>query len=68
MDTIGDEIDYEWVGLNKSEVQSNYYWNGTLDYTKGKHHFVAIDTTTEYFTYFIDWKPESLRYIKIFNI
>ncbi|CAG8433699.1 10413_t:CDS:2 [Diversispora eburnea] len=61
-DLIGDEIDYEWVGLNKSEVQSNYYWNGTLDYTKGKHHYVAIDTTAEYFTYFIDWKADSLSW------
>ncbi|CAG8591761.1 4662_t:CDS:2, partial [Ambispora leptoticha] len=31
---VGDEIDYEWVGLNPNEVQSNYYYNGTLDYTK----------------------------------
>jgi beta-glucanase (GH16 family) len=22
----GDEIDYEWVGKDSTEVQSNYYW------------------------------------------
>lgn len=26
----GDEIDYEWVGKDPQEVQSNYYWVLTL--------------------------------------
>lgn len=34
--TIGDEIDLEWVGLNTNEVQTNYYWHGVIDYTKGQ--------------------------------
>ncbi|CAG8601215.1 15579_t:CDS:2 [Acaulospora morrowiae] len=62
MDTLGDEIDFEWVGLNKTEVQSNYYWNGTLDYTKGAHHYVCPDTTADFHTYFVDWQPDALSW------
>jgi len=63
VETIGDEIDYEWVGLDPTEVQSNFYYNGTLDYTKGAHHKVGIDTTTEYRDYGIEWLPDALTWI-----
>jgi beta-glucanase (GH16 family) len=62
---VGDEIDYEWVGLNPSEVQSNYYWNGTLDYTKGAHHAIGADSTADFHTYTIEWLPEQIRYVNV---
>lgn len=61
-DTLGDEIDYEWVGLNRNEVQSNYYWNGTLDYTKGMHHSLGFDASQSFHIYTIDWQPEYLSW------
>jgi len=61
--TLGDEIDYEWVGLNPNEVQSNYYWNGTLDYTKGAHHPVGADSTADYHIYTIEWLPDHISWI-----
>ncbi|CAG8483915.1 5237_t:CDS:2 [Funneliformis caledonium] len=63
INSIGDEIDFEWVGLDRTEVQSNFYWNGTLDYTKGAHHQVGVDTTTEYHNYTIEWLPETLTWM-----
>lgn len=28
---VKDEIDYEWVGADLADVQTNYYWQGVLD-------------------------------------
>ncbi|CAG8475905.1 2963_t:CDS:2, partial [Acaulospora colombiana] len=61
IETYGDEIDYEWVGLNRNEVQSNYYWNGTLNFTNGMHHSLAFDTTQDFHVYTVDWKPDYIR-------
>ncbi|KAG9289944.1 hypothetical protein G9A89_010250 [Geosiphon pyriformis] len=65
---IGDEIDYEWVGLDPTEAQGNYYYNGTLDYTKGSHHKVGADTSAGFHTYTIEWMPEHIRWIIDGNI
>ncbi|KAI9598571.1 concanavalin A-like lectin/glucanase domain-containing protein [Syncephalis fuscata] len=56
----GDEIDFEWVGLDPSEVQSNYYFNNIPDWTKGKHHAVDVDTSKEYREYAIEWSPDKI--------
>ncbi|CAG8595433.1 3335_t:CDS:2 [Paraglomus occultum] len=61
--TVGDEIDYEWVGLNPNEVQSNYYWNGSLDYTKGQHHPLGADSTADFHIYTIEWLPDHISWI-----
>ncbi|KAI8057697.1 concanavalin A-like lectin/glucanase domain-containing protein [Syncephalis plumigaleata] len=54
----GDEIDFEWVGKDPTEVQSNYYYNNELDYTKGGHHNVGVDTSKEFREYAIEWMPD----------
>lgn len=66
--TVGDEIDYEWVGLNPSEAQSNYYWNGTLDYTHGAHHPIGADSTADYHIYTIEWLPDHISWIVDGNV
>ncbi|KAK3828883.1 MAG: hypothetical protein J3Q66DRAFT_435334 [Benniella sp.] len=47
----GDEIDYEWVGKQPDEVQSNFYWHALptmdpkdIDYNHALHHQVASTT------------------------
>ncbi|KAG9304784.1 hypothetical protein G9A89_016814 [Geosiphon pyriformis] len=60
--TAGDEIDFEWVGLEPSEVQSNYYWQGVLDYTQGTHHKTGGDTSKEYHEYGIEWLPDHITW------
>ncbi|KAJ1966362.1 putative glycosidase CRH2 [Dipsacomyces acuminosporus] len=61
-DAIGDEIDFEFVGADKSTVQSNYYWHNQLDYTKMVKSPVLPDTTKEFHTYQIQWTPEQIEW------
>ncbi|RHZ83693.1 hypothetical protein Glove_88g5 [Diversispora epigaea] len=60
--TIGDEIDLEWVGLNPNEVQTNYYWHGVIDYTKGVKIPIGADTSKDFHIYTIDWQPDLLSW------
>ncbi|KAI9598542.1 glycosyl hydrolases family 16-domain-containing protein [Syncephalis fuscata] len=58
----GDEIDFEWVGKDPTEVQSNYYYNNELDYTKGSHHQMGVDTSKEFHEYAIEWMPDHVTW------
>ncbi|KAI9500983.1 concanavalin A-like lectin/glucanase domain-containing protein [Coemansia spiralis] len=57
---VGDEIDFEFVGADKSTVQSNYYWHNQLDYTKMVKSPQVSDTTTNFHTYQIQWTPDQI--------
>lgn len=59
--TIGDEIDLEWVGLNPSEVQTNFYWHGVVNYGNGQKHSISSDASKDFHTYTISWMPDQLR-------
>ncbi|KAJ2499040.1 putative glycosidase CRH2 [Coemansia sp. RSA 1972] len=59
-DKVGDEIDFEFVGADKSTVQSNYYWHDQLDYTKMVKSQVVSDTTKNDHTYQIQWTPDQI--------
>ncbi|RKP25467.1 glycosyl hydrolases family 16-domain-containing protein, partial [Syncephalis pseudoplumigaleata] len=59
----GDEIDFEWVGKDPEEVQSNFYYNNELDYTKGAHHQVGADTSKTYNRYTIQWSPDEIAWL-----
>ncbi|KAJ1932311.1 putative glycosidase CRH2, partial [Linderina macrospora] len=61
-DKVGDEIDFEFVGADKSTVQSNYYWHDQLDYTKMIKSPVLPDTTANYHTYQIVWTPDQIQW------
>ncbi|KAF9329693.1 hypothetical protein BG006_007255 [Podila minutissima] len=65
----GDEIDYEWVGKQPNEVQSNYYWNTPptmdpkdIDYSHSRRQDVGINLSQEYQTYTIEWLPDRLTW------
>ncbi|RKP24611.1 concanavalin A-like lectin/glucanase domain-containing protein, partial [Syncephalis pseudoplumigaleata] len=62
MSPEGDEIDFEWVGKDRKQVQSNYYYNGILDYTKGGMHALDFDTTADFHEYSIDWQPDYISW------
>lgn len=61
-----DEIDWEWLGGNSAQVESNYFGKGnTTSYDRAVYHAVSPDTqnnvhnytvlwTSEYTTWFID--------------
>ncbi|KAI9290654.1 hypothetical protein K502DRAFT_338766 [Neoconidiobolus thromboides FSU 785] len=58
-----DEIDFEWIGSNLNEVQSNYYYRGILDLTKGMKHPIQSSSYSEYHDYTIDWKEDELNWL-----
>jgi beta-glucanase (GH16 family) len=58
----GDEIDFEWVGKNPTQVESNFYFNNELDWTKGGKHEVGGDTSKEFHEYTIEWMPDYITW------
>ncbi|KAI4952661.1 hypothetical protein J4E91_003133 [Alternaria rosae] len=61
MSDVKDEIDFEWVGVDTSHVQSNFYSQGVTVYTNGENLTVpdanTVDTMHEYC---VDWKEDTL--------
>jgi beta-glucanase (GH16 family) len=58
-----DEIDYEWVGADLSQVETNWYFQGILDWTNGDASKVdSGNTFEEWHHYEIDWSPEELKW------
>ncbi|KAJ5130995.1 Glycoside hydrolase family 16 CRH1 predicted [Penicillium bovifimosum] len=61
---VKDEIDYEFVGADLTAVQTNYYWQGVLDWRNGGNISVeGEDTYSDWHTYEIDWTPEKVDWI-----
>ncbi|KAG0306916.1 hypothetical protein BGZ98_001452 [Dissophora globulifera] len=65
----GDEIDYEWVGKQPNEVQSNYYWRTPptmdpkdIDYSHSRRHDIGQILSDQYQIYTIEWLPDSLTW------
>lgn len=54
-----DEIDWEWLGGDNSQVQSNYFAKGAGAGTKGGFH-AASNNHDEFHTYTLDWTPEQI--------
>jgi len=61
MSDVKDEIDFEFVGNDLQQVQSNFYWQGVLNYTNSANLTVA-STDTNVHTYTIDWTPDTLTW------
>ncbi|OQE01017.1 hypothetical protein PENSOL_c005G08969 [Penicillium solitum] len=61
---VKDEIDYEWVGADLTAVQTNYYWQGVLDWhNSGNISVNGEDTFNDWHTYEIDWTPEKVDWV-----
>lgn len=61
MSDVKDEIDFEWVGADLQHVQSNYYWQGVLDY-HNSGNLSASNTNTDMHEYAVDWTPDSITW------
>lgn len=57
-----DEIDWEWLGGDDTQVQSNFFSKGnTTSYDRGKYH--DIDNPQDnYYNYTIDWNNERVNW------
>jgi beta-glucanase (GH16 family) len=55
-----DEIDWEWLGADSTEVQSNYFGKGqTTTYNRGAFH-PNPDNQANFNTYTIDWTADQI--------
>ncbi|KIX04009.1 uncharacterized protein Z518_07562 [Rhinocladiella mackenziei CBS 650.93] len=55
-----DEIDWEWLGGDNTQVQSNYFGKGiTTTYNRGAFHS-APDNHDTFHTYSIDWTADQI--------
>ncbi|KAK6200460.1 Utr2 GPI anchored cell wall putative glycosidase [Scheffersomyces amazonensis] len=58
---IQDEIDFEFLGYNLTAPQTNFYYEGILNYTNARNS--STTNTFEYYhTYEIDWTIDSLSW------
>ncbi|GKT44172.1 putative glycosidase crf2 [Colletotrichum spaethianum] len=58
-----DEIDWEWVGGDNEQVQTNYFGKGdTSTYDRGAYHPVS-NPLNDYHTYTIDWTQDSVKWL-----
>lgn len=55
-----DEVDWEWIGSDTKQVQSNYFGKGDdSTFDRGGFHAV-VNPQTEFHTYKLDWTAEKL--------
>ena len=55
-----DEIDFEWLGADGQQVQSNYFGKGqTTTYNRGAFH-ANPGNQVDYHTYTVDWTSEQV--------
>lgn len=58
---VKDEIDYEFLGTKLEAPQSNYYWQGALNYSNEISGSTS-DTYENYHSYTIDWQEDSISW------
>ncbi|PGH01084.1 hypothetical protein AJ80_09067 [Polytolypa hystricis UAMH7299] len=58
---VKDEVDFEWIGSNLQDVETNYYFQGITDYSNGDT-FKTEDTFNNFHLYEIDWTPEAVKW------
>lgn len=59
-----DEIDFEWVGKDLTSVQTNYFYRGIIDYSRGRvHEIEGGDLSRDYHDYTIEWTPVYIRWL-----
>lgn len=63
MSNIKDEIDWEFLGYDLQTGQSNYFYRGYVDYTKGVKNPVGGNIYTDFHEYGIDWSQDQLSWL-----
>jgi len=57
-----DEIDWEWVGADQGNVQTNFFSKGVNEYIHGETHPVGFNPMEGIHTYAIEWTPDFIVY------
>lgn len=59
---VKDEIDFEWVGTELDNVQTNYYFQGIPNYVNGGKSNIS-NTYDDFRDYEIRWTPEQIEWV-----
>lgn len=59
---IKDEIDYEFIGSDLKTAQTNYYFQGVIDY-HNSGNITLSDTFANYHDYEIRWTPDKIEWL-----
>ncbi|KAK4985314.1 putative glycosidase CRH2, partial [Elasticomyces elasticus] len=62
MSDVKDEIDFEFVGVDLVNAQSNYYFQGVTDYDNARKLSVS-NTVQNTHTYTLDWQPDYITWL-----
>ncbi|KAL6943203.1 hypothetical protein ACO0RG_002192 [Hanseniaspora osmophila] len=58
-----DEIDWEWLGTDSTQVQTNFYSKGNVTtYDRGQYNTVDGDPTSGYHNYTVDWTTAEINW------
>jgi len=60
---VKDEIDYEFVGVDLNQAQTNYYFQGIPKYDQGGNSSVSSNTYENFHDYEIQWTPDAIRWL-----
>ncbi|KAK9312546.1 concanavalin A-like lectin/glucanase domain-containing protein [Lipomyces starkeyi] len=58
---VQDEIDYEFVGADLGTVQTNFYYQGVLDWFNSENISLS-DTFANWHTYTVDWQQDYIQW------
>ncbi|KAG0242169.1 concanavalin A-like lectin/glucanase domain-containing protein [Mortierella sp. GBAus27b] len=62
----GDEIDFEVVGKDSTDVQTNFYYRvqpgRPVNYGHAKHINVELDTSADFHTYKLEWTATEMKW------
>ncbi|KAI9501889.1 concanavalin A-like lectin/glucanase domain-containing protein, partial [Coemansia spiralis] len=62
-DQLGDEIDFEWVGKEPTQVETNFFYHDELVYTNSVYYPVGGDSSADYHDYTIVWDPDYVTWM-----
>ena len=60
---VGDEVDFEFLGSQRRDAQTNYYCQTELDYTNMQRQPISSDSYENYHTYGFDWDEERIVWL-----
>ncbi|KAL1858127.1 hypothetical protein VTK73DRAFT_7931 [Phialemonium thermophilum] len=60
---VKDEIDYEFVGVDLTTAQTNYYFQGIPDYDNSGNITGLSDTYENFHEYEIRWTPDTITWL-----
>lgn len=60
---VGDEIDFEFLGSQLFDAQTNYYFQTELDYTRMQKQPISTNSFENYHTYGFDWSEERIIWL-----